>query len=133
MEVGLGFAGTGAVILVVAAFLFRRARQFQQTATTVAGTVVAQAESTTGEGRRSYAPIVQFVTTEGRTIRFTDRLGTNPPSHAVGDKITVSYDPADPDGARIAGSDWFLPGLFAFIGGAFFLAGVVVLLVAALW
>ncbi|MBA2327181.1 MAG: hypothetical protein H0V95_11130 [Actinobacteria bacterium] len=45
----------------------------------------------------------------------------------------VRHDPADPDGARIAGSDWFLPGLFAFIGGAFLLAGVVVVLVAALW
>ncbi len=45
----------------------------------------------------------------------------------------VRHDPADPDGARIAGSDWFLPGLFAFIGGAFLLAGVVVMLVAALW
>jgi hypothetical protein len=132
VEVGLGFAGTGALILAFAAFLFRCARNFGRKATTVAGTVVAQAESTTGEGRVRFAPVVQFATAEGRTVRFTDRLGTNPPSQAVGDTVAVSYDPADPERARIAGSDWFLAGLFTFIGGAFLLAGLIVLLVDAL-
>lgn len=131
MEVGLGFAGTGAIILAAAGLLFLRARRIERESVTAPGEVVALAESTSGEGRISYAPVVQFTTAAGRTIRFTDRLGTNPPSNKVGDKVTVSYDPDDPEGARIAGSWLFLPMLIAVIGAAFLAGGLIVVLVAA--
>jgi len=76
---------------------------------------------------------VRFATAEGRTVRFTIGWGpTRPPTRSETRSWCATTLPIPTD-ARIAGSDWFLPGLFAFIGGAFLLAGVVVVLVAALW
>ncbi len=70
MEVGLGFAGSGALILEIAAFLIGRARRFRQTDDRARDRRRA-GESTTGEGSHRYAPVVRFATAEGRTVRFT--------------------------------------------------------------
>ena len=131
MEVGLGFTATGAVFLLVGALLFLRANRIENQLVRVHGEVVALAEHSSGDGSVSYAPIVQFSTADGQTIRFTDPLGTNPPTNTVGEKVTVSYDSEDPDGARIAGGRLFLPMLIAAIGAAFVAGGLVVVLVAA--
>ena len=67
--------------------------------------------------RRTYAtsggviyPSVRFQTADGRTVDFQNKIGTNAPPR-VGDKVTVFYDPARPEEARITMGDAFRPNL----------------------
>jgi len=49
----------------------------------------------------SYAPVVDFRTMEGETIRFTDGVGTIPPDYEVGAEVKVLYDPHDAHNAQV--------------------------------
>jgi hypothetical protein len=83
-----------------------------------------------GEYRRnvervSYAPVVRFVTGEGREIEFHGRGGGDR-GFTEGDRVTVVYDPANPIRARIVSFlDLWLPTLAAF--------GVAVLFGGSVW
>jgi hypothetical protein len=72
-----------------------------------------------GEYRRnveriSYAPVVRFITGEGREIEFHGRGGSET-AFAEGDRVTVVYDPANPIRARIVSFlDLWLPSVVAF-------------------
>lgn len=50
----------------------------------------------------SYAPVVEFCTPEGKTVRFVDGVGTIPPDYEVGVEVKVLYDPDDVHSARVA-------------------------------
>ena len=64
--------------------------------------------------RSSYAPVVRFITNEGREIEFHGRGGSETPL-AEGDRVTVLYDPANPIRAYIATFlDFWLPSAAAF-------------------
>ena len=79
------------------------------------GTVVDNRYQTVTGGTNvsgAYHPIVEFITAEGRRVRFTDGIGTLPPDYAIGAPVRVLYDPADFQAARL----WFAPTLFLVIG-----------------
>ena len=94
--------------------------------------------------RRSYAgsggvayPSVRYQTADGRTVEFQNKLGTNAPPR-VGDEVTVFYDPARPEDARVALGDTFkINGKLLLVVGAIFLAAVALMFLAvfalALW
>ena len=81
--------------------------------------------------RRSYDrssgvifPSVRFQTADGRTVEFQNKLGTNAPPR-VGDEVTVFYDPARPEDAKVALGDTFkINGKLLLVVGAIFLAVV---------
>ena len=54
------------------------------------GTVVAMAESSDSDGS-TYHPVVRFQRADGSTFEFHDSVGTNPPSHHVGETVPVLY------------------------------------------
>jgi hypothetical protein len=65
---------------------------------------------------------VQFRTQMNSTVEFKDSVGTNPPSHRTGDKVTVLYLPADPQRQAIIDRglvlNWAIPGIvFLFAAG----------------
>jgi hypothetical protein len=71
-----------------------------------------------------YYPVVEYVSADGRphTVHMTE--GSSAPSHEVGDKVTVLYDPEHPLEARIdsLGSSaliWILPGITGILGLSF--------------
>ncbi|GAB4568668.1 MAG: hypothetical protein Fur0017_12210 [Anaerolineales bacterium] len=71
-----------------------------------------------------YYPVVEFKAEDGkrRTIQLNE--GSNPPSHDVGDEVTILYEPENPNDARIKsfGSSalmWILPGITGILGVAF--------------
>lgn len=89
---------------------------------------------TTHTSRRSYSgidqrtsllffPSVRFQTADGRTIEFQNKIGTNAPPR-VGDEVTVIYDPAHPEDAKVAlGSMFrFSPKALLVTGGIFLAA-----------
>ena len=64
--------------------------------------------------RVSYAPVVRFVTSDGREIEFHGRGGSDR-ALSQGDRVTVVYDPANPIRARIVSFlDLWLPTVVAF-------------------
>jgi hypothetical protein len=106
--VGLAFLGG-------AGWAASRTMSFLATASSAQGTVVALAESTSTDsnGRRSriWAPEVEYRLASGETRTFTSSVGSAPPDHQVGERVTVLYDPADPGDARLPDtmSLWLLP------------------------
>lgn len=70
--------------------------------------------------RISYAPVIRFVTQEGREIEFHGRGGSDR-SFAAGDTVSVVYDRTNPSRARIVSFlDLWLPAAVAFAVAAIF-------------
>ncbi|MGL4964538.1 MAG: DUF3592 domain-containing protein [Inquilinus sp.] len=73
-------------------------------------------------------PVVEYTTGQGATVQF--RSGVRSTSFALGQRVPVAYDPADPADAAIDGflGRWFLPGLFGMLFGIFLAVGIVLAL-----
>ncbi|WP_197496680.1 DUF3592 domain-containing protein [Mycobacterium sp. 1274761.0] len=86
-----------------------------------AGTVVDLSHA--GKG---YRPVVEFVPPGSGPVRFTNWLGSNPPSFYVGDHVPVRYSPDNPQDAVIDRfwHIWFLPTLFGLFAAPFLLLGI---------
>ncbi|MFH0976926.1 MAG: DUF3592 domain-containing protein [Spirochaetota bacterium] len=54
-----------------------------------------------GKTFTTYAPIVSFKTTDGKSIKFRSQIGGNSDDYAIGQQVTVLYDPVDPKNAEI--------------------------------
>jgi len=69
-----------------------------------------------GDQGTMYAPVFVFAVSEGRTQKVFSSVSSFPPIGAVGDKITVLYDPQNPKGAS---EDTFFSiwGISAILGG----------------
>jgi len=72
-------------------------------------------------------PVVAFTDRDGENHTVQVSEGSSPPEWAAGDAVTVRYDPAYPEGARIESwtSDlllWLLPGITGIVGTGFLLA-----------
>jgi hypothetical protein len=70
-----------------------------------------------------FYPSVRFQTADGRTVEFQNKIGTNVPP-GVGDEVTIIYDPARPEEAKVAlGSMFkFNPKALLVVGGIFLAA-----------
>ena len=79
-----------------------------------------------------YFPSVRFQTADGRTIELQNKIGTNAPPR-VGDEVTILYDPARPEEAKVAlGSMFrFNPKALLVVGGIFLAAMTFFLLYVA--
>lgn len=75
----------------------------------------------------SVAPVVEFHI-EGERHEFRSWLSTSPPQFDVGEKVTVLYDPRDPQHARIESfvTLWLFPVIFGGIGAVMFLVAIVI-------
>ena len=78
-----------------------------------------------GDSTGMYCPVFQFMTKDGRTIRVTSKIRSSSPSFHRGDKVTVLYDPKNPDNAAIQSflDLYFMPMVFGLIGVGFTSAG----------
>ena len=63
------------------------------------GRIVGENRKAEMEGGFSYAPIVRFVTKDGRSITSSSNIYGS--RHRIGESVTVRYDPADPENAKI--------------------------------
>lgn len=72
------------------------------------GTVVDYSEHS-GDGGITYSSIVEYQNADGVTVRFDDTLvSSDPPRHALGQKVDVVYLPNDPDHAVIRDALWWV-------------------------
>jgi hypothetical protein len=80
---------------------------------TTTGIVVRLEESDSAEGGCCvYSPVIEF-TVEGQTYSFEGDTASYPPDYAVGEEVSVLYDPNDPDTAQI--NKWIERWLFPII------------------
>ena len=71
-----------------------------------------------------FYPSVRFQTEDGKTVEFENRLGSNAPPR-VGEEVTVVYDPARPEEAKVAlGSMFRINPKALLIAGAIFLGAM---------
>ena len=70
-----------------------------------------------------FFPSVRFQTTDGRAVEFQNKVGSNAPPR-VGDQVTVIYDPARPEEAKVALGSMFRfdPKALLVVGGIFLAA-----------
>ncbi len=70
-----------------------------------------------------FFPSVRFQTQDGRTVEFANKVGSNAPPK-VGDQVTVVYDPARPEEAKVALGSMFKidPRALLIVGGIFLAA-----------
>jgi uncharacterized protein DUF3592 len=80
--------------------------------------------SGSGGGHYSYYAIVRFRTDKNVTVEFKDNVGSDPPTHRAGDKVTVLYLPNNPQRDAIIDRgiwwNWAMPAI-VFISAAFLL------------
>ena len=125
-SLGLGLFLAAAALLGVSGWLAADNLRFAGRAARAPGTVVELVTSRGSKGGTLYSPIVRWQPLEGEPRTLRSRTASSPAAFAVGEQVTVLYDPDDPAEARLqAFSEQWLP---ATITGAM---GTLFLLVAA--
>jgi hypothetical protein len=120
--VGLGVSAIGLV-------LFVRTRAFLEHSQTAQGRYVdVSANDPTGVPERTVTyPIVEFQTTDGRTIRFEARSGDLSAGRKVGQTVPVRYDPRDPSKAIVdTFVETWLPVLIPLLTGLLLACGALI-------
>lgn len=129
--VGVIFALVGAGLLVGSFFSFSSTKSFVASAASATGTVIEnryEQSSSTSSSRSSsgsYYPFIKFSTEAGQEITFRGNVGSNPASFTVGEQVSIYYDPARPEEARLNTffQLWFLTVFLGGMGSVFFLIG----------
>lgn len=105
---GLFLGGSAAIELLKYTGFRRRAQR-------TSGVVVGFRTSTSRGGgprpKTMYHPILEFTTQDGRHVKSSPKAGTNPPIARDGDRVTVVYDPREPDQVEVGGKGWIRPTL----------------------
>lgn len=86
-----------------------------------------------GDTQMVYMPTVEFTTADGTPVRATSNIGTNPRPGRVGDRVTVLYDPRNPQKVRVESGKATLSCLevaFMLVGSAVAALGIVILIAA---
>lgn len=106
--------GGGLIMLGVAGWFIYSSWQITATGVSGTGTVIDLEESS-NEGSVAYSPVIEFTATNDQTYTFTGGAASNPPAYAIGDRVALRYDPANPDNVRID-NPWNLWGWAAILG-----------------
>ncbi len=125
----------GAIMLVSAFGLLAlggsccsRAVHFKKTAVQAQGAVVELKEGSSGGSNSHpvYYPIIRYADTAMQEHTLYSGTGSFPPEYAVGDRVSVLYDPASPKEAKVNSFTdlWLLPLILGIIGGTDLLAGL---------
>ena len=130
----LGVFGAIAVLmlLVAAVSSYSVIDQVNREVTAPGSVVDTVVQQESGETSGFSYPVVAFTDRDGENHTVQVSEGSSPPEWAAGDAVTVRYDPAYPEGARIESwtSDlllWLLPGITGIVGIGFLLAVLLVL------
>jgi len=112
--IGLGLLGG-------AAFLALDTRSDIARADKADGSVIDLIGERDSDGDTIYYPRVRYVTLSGTPVEFTGSVGSSPPAFAVGEPVSVLYDPAEPEQARIDSffQLWFAALILGVIGLVF--------------
>ena len=122
----------GLALLATALWQVVIANRFKATARPAIGEVVSYIEydSTDSKGYTShlYDPVIRFSTADGSSIEQRSGMGSSPQPYAVGQRLKLLYNPAQPTDYRINSpfQIYFAAGVIGFIGLMFTIVGLVV-------
>lgn len=128
------FGSITGIMLLVAAFSAYDAFVWSGSRDRAPGRVVDTGE-VPGDGNTVYSyPVVAFMDRDGRSHTVKMPGGSSPPEWAMGDTVTVLYDPERPADARIDSWSstlllWLLPAVTGIEGTGFLLAVIPVLVI----
>lgn len=124
--IALVFGLLGLGMLVGAFFAVSSTLSFRSIAKTADGVVVDLAQSRGDKGETMYKPVVRWKDPGGRERTFTGSVASSPPSYSRGEKVSLRYDPANPESARLDSftENWLLPLIFGLLGSVFTAIGV---------
>jgi hypothetical protein len=123
-------AAVAVLLLGIGVFQSLRISRLEAQGLRAQGQVVRlNSEHSSGSGGSTYYPVVRFRTQTNSTVEFKDSVGTNPPSHRMGDQVTVLYLPGDPQRQAIIDRgfvlNWTIPAIIFLIA-----AGLAMLCIA---
>jgi hypothetical protein len=106
--VGVGLLAVAALVVAAARAFRADAAAFAATAARAPGVVVdvpvGPPDASAPSGSTSlFFPVVRFTAADGRTHESPTREGSRPAAAAVGERVTVLYDPADPGHVDLEG------------------------------
>ena len=115
---------TGVGVIALGVYTSHTLLELEGSGLRTSGRVISLSASSSSNGGTTYHPIVSYCDSAGRTIVFRDATGTNPPTHHVGDRVTVLYRPGDPARAIIDRGVWnWLPEVVLYLLGGALVAG----------
>jgi hypothetical protein len=130
------FLAIGLVCLTVAFFVYRHAQAFAGRAERVDGRVVDVVREGVRPGERggSYSSTFHFTTRDGRSFVARASVRSTTPRYRAGEKVSVLYDPRDPETAVIDSfaDRYFLLIVLLPIGVGFAAVGAPALILSAL-
>jgi len=116
--VDLIFVIVGGALVLGGLFAAFRTWRLRRRGVATQGTVADIVQSTDSEGATTYRPKVRFTTADGRTVEFTERVGSSRTKLRPGDAVPVLYDPARPERAKMhtAFRMWAVPVILIAVG-----------------
>jgi len=119
--VAVFFAFLGFVFLCVGIGFYAYTARFAETARPAEGVVIELERSDSGT---TWCPVVEYITHQGKTVRFQSRVCSSPPRYLRGESVDLLYAEDNPKNAQINDGSLYLFGyVFAGVGGVFFLLG----------
>jgi hypothetical protein len=125
-----GLAGLG--MLAGAGFMTGNTLKFRAKGVPAEGVVVDLIEKRDSDGSSTYSPEVEFQTPDGESHTYVSGTSSNPPSWDRGEKVTLRYDPGNPERVRLDGfmDNWFGPTILGAMGSVFSLLGFGIIVAA---
>ena len=122
---GAIFTLAGGIALFFAIYFAYEQWSFASSAVETEGLVIGQIEFAGEDEEPMYAPMVEWRDSQGTARRFQGQIGSQNPRYPVGDRVEISYDPAQPDDARLSyfWPSWMKAILSAILALAFVLGG----------
>lgn len=121
-KASLLFSAIGGVFIIVAIFVTISNFQFLKTAIKTQGTVIDLIKNvdtdSDGDSSTTYSPVVSFTTNTGQKVETKTSISSNPPSHEIGDLVSIYYNPKEPKKIMIDSfmDKYFLPIIFGAFG-----------------
>jgi hypothetical protein len=128
---GWFFVASSIICLLISLFAYLHARSFTRSAARTQGTVIRLEKRESSDSGTVYHPVVTFRDAHGAGQELFSSVGSFPPSHKVGDTVTVLYPPAQPQKAKLDEffDVWGLAAITGGIGAFDLIVGLAMLLV----
>ena len=126
LVVAIVFGLVGAVASVFGAYSYVSTKDWIARSAKAEAVVTENIAVRDDKNKVAYAPVYKFATADGKEIVAQSSSSSNPASYAVGERLTVLYDPAIPTSVSADSflDLWLLPTILLGIGAPLLLGSI---------